>query len=600
MNIKNIAVISIVFSAVLILAYAGINPKIALASNTSCDVCSSGPTGSILMNYDSNGDEDPDCAFLPDNGSCVPMGDGIISSHNGSNYNQLNFCVNSAVKYASGLSDISGLQVSYADVAKEPAGCLSVKDSDESNGTYRTLRVSFAPKPTSCLVVSCTASPNTIFTGQTATFVARATGGTDPYTYSWSGACSGSGLNCSNTYNTSGTKTSNVTVTSGNQTDSANCSVSVSQLPPPNLNVFCSANPSSIQTGQATTFTAYPSGGTGSYTYSWSGACSGTGLNCNNTFSTSGTKTATVNVTSGNQTDSASCSVSVNRACTPEYEQRCVGTSLYWYNSCGVRGSYIGTCGTICTPNYEQRCVGNSKYWYDSCGNQGSYIGTCGNIGTLTLTKTVRNLTGYPSGPTGFASSTYASPSDTLMFLITLQNTGSQDVSNVVVRDSLPTNLIYNNQLVVARSNNVSGNYSGDIAYGINLNTIPVSQTVTISYQAQVASAANFSFGTTTLNNSVYVTSSANNYTPNAVASVFVTRAAVLGATTISTGLTNNLWADSFLLPLLITLAAIWMWKSGIFFGAEKWFLNKKKARQEYVSEKELANRLAELRKLGS
>lgn len=37
----------------------------------------------------------------------------------------------------------------------------------------------------------------------------------------------------------------------------------------------------------------------------------------------------------------------------------------------------------------------------------------------------------------------------------------------------------------------------------------------------------------------------------------------VLGATTVSTGLTNNLLADSFFLPLLIIIASLWLYFSG-------------------------------------
>jgi uncharacterized repeat protein (TIGR01451 family) len=211
------------------------------------------------------------------------------------------------------------------------------------------------------------------------------------------------------------------------------------------------------------------------------------------------------------------------------------------------------------------------------------------------VTKTVRNLT---TG-TGFAASTYANPSDMLMFMITIQNNSGQDAQNVVVRNTLPANLIYNNQLVVARSNNTSGNYSGDIISGLGLYTISAGQTVTITYQAQVAGAANFAFGTATLNNPVNTTSSNVGYIPTASASVVVSRAGVLGASTVSTGLTNNFWIDSFFLPLLITLICIWMWKSGMFFGIEKWLDNKKKIRRGYKAEKELSNRIAKIQKLG-
>jgi uncharacterized repeat protein (TIGR01451 family) len=239
-----------------------------------------------------------------------------------------------------------------------------------------------------------------------------------------------------------------------------------------------------------------------------------------------------------------------------------------------------------------QDCSGNTVYGQDMTINSND------PNGNLTVIKTVRNLT---SG-SGFTSSTYASPSDMLMFMITLQATGNHDIQNVFVRDTLPTNLIYNNQLIVACTTNYNNctnnnyNYSGNISSGITLNTIYAGQTVTITYQTQVASAQNFAFGTTTLYNNVSVISSnGTNGTSNA--SVIVTRGSVLGASTISTGLTNNFWVDSFLLPLLITLIGLWMWRSGMFFGIEKWLDNKKKIRRGYKAEKELSNRIAMIQK---
>ena len=243
-----------------------------------------------------------------------------------------------------------------------------------------------------------------------------------------------------------------------------------------------------------------------------------------------------------------------------------------------------------------QSCSGSTVYGQDT-----TTYGSQTSNSNLTVTKTVKNIT---SG-SGFATTTNANPSDVLLFMITLQANG-QDAQNVVVRDSLPANLIYNNQVIVAcTTNNGSNNYncngnnynySGNILSGVNLNTIYAGQTVTITYQTQVASITNFSYGSTTLNNNVSVTSS-NGSNPSATASVFVTRSAVYGASTVSTGLTNNFWADSFFLPLLITLIGIWMWKSGAFFGIEKWLDSKKKNRNGYKSEKELQNRIAMIQK---
>jgi hypothetical protein len=204
------------------------------------------------------------------------------------------------------------------------------------------------------------------------------------------------------------------------------------------------------------------------------------------------------------------------------------------------------------------------------------------------------------------------------MFMITLQTTGA-DAQNVLVRDNLPSTLIYQNQLVVACAVNYSYsnnngnvnyntnycngnnyNYSGNITSGVNLNTINAGQTITITYQAQVASASNFAYGTTTLNNSVVVNSSNAGYVPTNNASIIVNRAGVYGASTVSTGLTNNFWVDSFLLPIIITLIGLWMWRSGFFFGVERWLDNKKKVRSTYRSEKELSRKIAAIKSSGN
>jgi len=273
---------------------------------------------------------------------------------------------------------------------------------------------------------------------------------------------------------------------------------------------------------------------------------------------------------------------------------------------------YVNTTGggnnNTCSNHAYQRCSGSNLYWYDSCGNQqeyqycpnGCYNNACQNYtntyGSLTINKTVRNLA---SGSTNFASSVYANPLDTLMFMITLQANGNQNMQNVFVRDYFPANLIYQNQLIVSGGSNYYNNNSGNIVSGINIGTISSGQTATITYQAQVASAQNFAYGATTLNNSASATSSVGS-TPTASASVIVNRAAVYGASAISTGLTNNFLVDSFFLPLMITLLGILMLKSGMFAGAEKWFYARKKNGREFRASRELSKKISEIRKFGS
>ena len=400
-----------------------------------------------------------------------------------------------------------------------------------------------------------------------------------------------------------------------------------------NLVVSCYATPNPANSNQSVSFISTVSGGTGSYTYSWSGACSGSSQVCTNSYSQSGTQTATVNVNSGAQTNSSTCSVNINQqnnvnvqtnsATNTTNSQATLNGYIYGYDSYnnntyvwfqwGTSTSY-GNETTRQLKNYSgtfsqniANLYNNTTYHFRAVAqsNNGQivygqdmtfYTGGNTNQNLLTITKTARNMT---SSNTGFSNTVYANPSDTLMFLVTIQATGNQDAQNVVVRDYLANNLIYKNQLIVSGATNYSGSYNyggGDITSGINLGTIPSGQTITITYQTQVASSQNFSYGTTTLTNSVSVTSSNSGYNPTSNASVIVTRTAVYGASSISTGLTNNLWLDSFFLPMLAALVGVMMMRSGMFLGIEKWADNNKKKRRVYKAEKELNSRIAKIR----
>lgn len=179
----------------------------------------------------------------------------------------------------------------------------------------------------------------------------------------------------------------------------------------------------------------------------------------------------------------------------------------------------------------------------------------------LSIIKTVRNLS---SGNLTWANSINASPSDVLQFSITLQASANQPIHNVTARDLFPANLIYNNNLTI---DGISSN--GDITGGINIGDLSVGQIKTITYQAKLAPAANFSLKQTILNNSVYISSSeVSNITATSV--IYVTKSSG-EATNVSTGLTNNFLTDSFFLPLVIILAGIWLWRAGIIYGFTEW-----------------------------
>ena len=79
------------------------------------------------------------------------------------------------------------------------------------------------------------------------------------------------------------------------------------------LQVSCTPSPTSATTGQSVTWTATPTGGTGTYTYVWSGTnnLSGTTRTVQKTYTTTGTKSGSVTVTSGGVSKTSSCSSTV-------------------------------------------------------------------------------------------------------------------------------------------------------------------------------------------------------------------------------------------------------------------------------------------------
>jgi hypothetical protein len=94
----------------------------------------------------------------------------------------------------------------------------------------------------------------------------------------------------------------------------------------PTLNVSCTVSDTTVNVGQQVTYTANATGGTGSYTYSWTGSenLSASTRVVNKIYNSAGNKTARVTVTSGNQTASRDCqTVVVSQVQTPNPSVSC-------------------------------------------------------------------------------------------------------------------------------------------------------------------------------------------------------------------------------------------------------------------------------------
>lgn len=192
---------------------------------------------------------------------------------------------------------------------------------------------------------------------------------------------------------------------------------------------------------------------------------------------------------------------------------------------------------------------------FNSSGNTSYYTN-----GTMTVSKQVINIS---SRNLNWQSSVNANSGDVLSFAITLQ-AGNADIHNVVVRDILPAGLVYRGNLMV----NALLNTTDNISNGINVGTIPANGICIVSYQVQVVNYGT-SLTNTLINNATVTSTEAG--TQTASATVIATNSAVLGATYVETGLTNNIVQDSFLLPLFLITLMSWLYFTGRVYTFADW-----------------------------
>lgn len=196
----------------------------------------------------------------------------------------------------------------------------------------------------------------------------------------------------------------------------------------------------------------------------------------------------------------------------------------------------------------------------------------------LEVEKLARNL----SKGSAFLDSVQAEPAELISFQIKVTAEGAS-VDKVIVKDILPEKIIYQGNL------KINGTFStGDITSGLDLGNLPSGLTKTITFDVKLAESNEFGFGQTKLANTVSV--AGIGVSNVAAAEIIVSKKEVAGATTglpteISTGWTNNIFLDTFFLPLLFALVLTWLLKSHII-SFEEWLNNRKTAYQEYQSGK--------------
>ncbi len=279
------------------------------------------------------------------------------------------------------------------------------------SNTVKTAVTKECPPPT--LIGSCSVLPSAILTGENTTWSATATGGTGTYTYSWSGTdgLTGTTATLSKLYNSIGTKTGTVTITSGTQTVTKNCTLTVTETPPPpppSLTGSCSASSSSVNTGENVIWSASATGGTSVYTYVWTGddGLSSTNSSITKTYSTIGTKNASVTITSGSQSISKNCSISITTpppppsnptpltaSCSASPGVAEIGQNVSWTSSVsGGNGTYVYEWnGTDSLSSTDANITKN----YGSAGTKNGTVAV--TSGTETVTSALCSVVVRPS-----------------------------------------------------------------------------------------------------------------------------------------------------------------------------------------------------------
>lgn len=163
---------------------------------------------------------------------------------------------------------------------------------------------------------ACAVTPPSGTIGSLFTWSASATGGTGSYTYSWAGdeGLTGSSASVVTSYATAGAKNGTVVITSGSESVLRSCTVTitatVTETP---FDGMCVVSPATASVGETVQWSSSASGGTGTYAYSWSGdeGLSGTADFLAKTYGSAGTKLGTVSITSGSQSVTKTCAVSI-------------------------------------------------------------------------------------------------------------------------------------------------------------------------------------------------------------------------------------------------------------------------------------------------
>jgi len=327
------------------------------------------------------------------------------------------------------------------------------------------------------------------------------------------------------------------------------------------LSVSCYASPNPAQINQTVTFYSNVSGGSGNYSYYWSGAAYGNNSYSQESFSSDGNYKAYLTVhDSQNRSASTSCRVHIDEPYTnaPTLDlwadkytiNQGESTYLRWTSTnANYCVASTGWTGNKSTNGYESVSPNYDTTYSLTCHGDGGQISRSVTIyvtstGTnLSLTKLGRNLS---AGERVYAKVIRVTQGDVIEFHLTVTAGNNKDLYNVVVKDILPSVLSY-----IPGTTQINNIIQPDTitTTGLSLGTIYKGTTKTIVFQALSISPEIY----LTYTNTAEVTADNESKITD---SASITYGLVAGAATIKTGA-----KDSLLISIIVSLiSSIMIW----------------------------------------
>jgi len=206
---------------------------------------------------------------------------------------------------------------------------------------------------------------------------------------------------------------------------------------------------------------------------------------------------------------------------------------------------------------------------------------------TLSLNEYVRNL----SDGTSWKTEVDADPGEVLAFKIKIK-AGPDFVPEVILKHSFSL-LDKIKQIRNLKLDNVS--ISGDLSQGLNLGSFSGNQEKIVYFEAILEGASKFPFGQTQIRSQATAQFDSNSISDSV--KINVRKVAVAGAATAAiTGFVKKVFLDFIVLPLLISLSIIFVFKKH-FLAFEEWIEYKKRKFREVAAQKILEAKIAQIRK---